>query len=160
MQYSDTLSTIAEVSIALAGFTGVVAVLGRRSSGGWSSEELLQLRALVETSLAALFVSFVPGMVSSAVGSETAVWRWSNGFIAGAHLAILLAFFVRARNAAPTVGQKILGSVGAGFVLLHLGAAVGIVAWAAPLFVLGLLGLLFVAAHNFVLLLFSVRRAV
>ncbi len=160
MQYSDTLFTIAEVSIALAGFSGVVAVLGRRSSGGWSSEELLQLRALVETSLAALFVSFVPGMVSSAVGSENAVWRWSNGFIAVAHLAILLAFFVRARITAPTVGQRILGSVGAGFGLLHLGAAVGIVAWAAPLFVLGLLGLLSVAAHNFVLLLFPVRRAV
>jgi hypothetical protein len=161
MQYADTLSTIAEVAVALAGFTGVVAVLGRRSSGGWSAEELLQLRALVETSLTVFFVSFVPAILSSVVDSEAAVWRWSNGVLAVAHLANLASFFLRTtRGAAPTVGQRISGVFGAAFVLLHLTAAVGILAWAAPLVVLGLLGLLFVAAQNFVLLLFRVHRAV
>ncbi len=161
MQYSDTPFTIAEASIALAGFTGVVAVLGRRSSGGWSSEELLQLRALVESSLTAFFLSFVPGIVSSVVDSDGAAWRWSNGLLAAAHFANLATFFIRSsRGAVPTAGQWILGSFGAGFVLLLLATAVGKVDWAAPLFVLGLLGLLFVAVHNFLLLLFPVRRAV
>ena len=160
MQYDDTLATIAEVSVALAGFTGVVAVLGRRSSGGWSREELLQLRALVETSLTAFFVSFVPGIVNSTVDTEVAVWRWSNGALAIAHLANLASFFLRTtRGATPTADQRISGAFGAVFVLLHLAAALGLVTWAAPLFVVGLLGLLFVAAQNFVLLLFPRRAA-
>ena len=35
MEHSDVLLTITEVSVAFAGFSGIVAVFGRRDPGRW-----------------------------------------------------------------------------------------------------------------------------
>ena len=136
MDAQTTLSTIAEVAIALAGFTGVVAVLGNRRKNDWTSEERLQLRVLVETSMTALFASFTPGVL---------------------YLTNMLAYMVRARNAQPTLGQRLLLPVGIATVLAHFLAAAGIMPWYIAIFVIGLLQQVFIAAYNFVLLLFPLR---
>src|SRR5210317_1761468 len=93
----SVLTTIAEVSIALAGFTGVVAVLGNRRKHDWTSEERLQLRTLVETSLTALFASFAPSVFHLILSSEATVWRSANLLLGALHLANMVAFFSRAK---------------------------------------------------------------
>ena len=151
------LTTIAEVAVALAGFTGVVAVLGNRRDQKWTPEERLQLRTLVETSLTAMFLSFAPSVLSLTMTSDTAVWRLANFLLGTIHLASISSFLVRTKVAKPTAGQLALLVTGFSAILAHFLAAAGLLPWFVAVFILGLLQLVFVAAFNFVLLLFPVR---
>jgi hypothetical protein len=54
MAPEDILTTTAEIGIALAGFSGIVAVLGRRAEGAWSGADRVRLAMLLETSFAAV----------------------------------------------------------------------------------------------------------
>lgn len=158
MQSHDMLQTIAEVAVALTGFSGVVVVLGARGGGSWSGEDLLQLRTLVEPSLLALFASFLPGTIQLAVSSEALAWRLSNGVLGVLGLVALAAFARRSRLAGTTIGQRVLAAVtvaGIGAVFL---SAIGVLAHHELVFVLALLVALMVAAYNFLLLLFSMGR--
>jgi hypothetical protein len=153
------LTTVAEVSIALAGFTGVVAVLGNRRKRDWTAEERLQLRTLVETSFTALFASFAPGVLFFLLSSEPAVWQGANLFLGALHLANLSAFLIRSRKAKPTASQKGLLVVGILIILAHFLAFLGLLLWLIPIFIIGLLQQVFIAALNFVLLLFPVEKS-
>ena len=51
--YVDTLIGIAELAIALAGFSGVVVVFGSRHDGSWHPGDKLRLGFLIESSLTA-----------------------------------------------------------------------------------------------------------
>ena len=57
---TDTLELLAEVSIALAGFSGVALMLGRRSSGQLSSLDKRRLSFLLEFTLGVFFLSVLP----------------------------------------------------------------------------------------------------
>jgi hypothetical protein len=151
------LTTVAEVSVALAGFTGVVAVLGNRRNHDWTADERLQLRTLVETSLTALFASFAPSVLYLVVTSEPGVWRGANFVLGILHLANLVAFLRRAKDANPTASQKGLLVIGIAIILAHFLASAGVLPWYTLIFIIGLLQQVFIAALNFVLLLFPVR---
>jgi len=148
------LSTLTQVAVALVGFTGVVAVLGHRNQGTWTSGERLQLRVLVETSLTALFASLTPGLLFLGLSSEVAVWRLANLVLGSLHLTNFVAFLRRAQAAPTTWGQRILRPVAIMTILAHLLAAIGILPWLEFIFVAGLIQQLYIASHNFVLLLF------
>lgn len=154
MASETLLSVLTQVAVALVGFTGVVAVLGHRNQGTWTAGERLQLRVLVETSLTALFASLAPGLLFLALTSDVAVWRLSNLTLGALHLANFLAFFRRAKHAPTTWGQRILGLVGIATITAHFLAAGGVLPWLELIFVAGLIQQLFIASHNFVLLLF------
>lgn len=148
------LDLLPEVSITLAGFTGVVSVLGNRRDHAWTPEERMQLRTLVETSLTVFFVSFVPGVLIIAFDSEPMAWRVSNLALGVTHLLFISAFLVRAKNAKPTVGQRLLLLTGFTVIGAHFLAFFRVLPWTELIFVVGLLQQLFVAAFNFVLMLF------
>ena len=159
MDTQSILATVAEVSIALAGFTGVVAALGNRRKHDWTAEERLQLRTLVETSFTALFASFAPSILFLAVASEPAVWRSANLILGTLHLMNLVAFLRRSKEAKPTASQKGLLVVGVAIILAHFLASAGALPWYVLIFVIGLLQQVFIAALNFVLLLFPVENS-
>lgn len=159
MHSQELLSAIGAVAVALAGFSGVAVILGRRSRGGWSATERLRLRTLVEPSLVALFGSFLPGTIRLASQSDVLVWRLSNGALGLLGLAAVAAFIVRSRTATPTTGQRVLLVLAILGVGAHLLVAGGVLSPAELIFVLGLLVALVVAAYNFLLLLFNVGRA-
>lgn len=60
MEGSDILQTIAEVSIALTGFTGIVVALGRRADDSISGFALIRFRILLVASLLALALALLP----------------------------------------------------------------------------------------------------
>ena len=155
MQSQEILQMVSGAAVALAGFSGVVAVLGRRGRGEWSSQELLQLRTLVEPSLIALFGSFIPGTLQLVSPLESVTWRLSNGALGLLGLAGLVAFISRSRSTSTTTGQRALLTVAVTTVGAHLLAAAGVLKQYELIFVLGLVVALVVAAHNFLLLLFS-----
>jgi hypothetical protein len=71
-----------EVSIAIAGFSGIVVVLGRRQAGEWTPAERLRLRGLLNASFAPMGLSGLALiLLASEVPSEK-VWRCSSGLYA------------------------------------------------------------------------------
>ena len=51
--YFETLMGVAELAVALAGFSGVVVVFGSRNEGGWKPGDRLRLEFLIESSFTA-----------------------------------------------------------------------------------------------------------
>jgi hypothetical protein len=86
LQSADVLQTIAEVSIGFAGFTSVVAVLGRRATGEWTAIDRFRLSQMLATSLAALLLSLLPLVLAQLGFSERSSW--------GAASAILAAYTI------------------------------------------------------------------
>ena len=53
LDFPEVLVGIAEIAVALAGFTGVVVVFGSRSEGSWHPGDRLRLGFLLEASVTA-----------------------------------------------------------------------------------------------------------
>jgi len=161
VEESETLRTLAEVAVALTGFTGIVAVLGRRAGGEWAPLEMLRLRMLLETSLGVLFLSLLPLVMQTLRPSEQSLWRVSNGLECLVYLGGLLLLCLRVSKLEPSQWppeEKWLTAalVPLSLVILGLeaGFALGILtAYGSFAYLLGLAFLLGLAALHFVLLL-------
>ncbi len=93
MQGSDVLLTICEVSIAYAGFTSIVGVLGKRDGGAWDSEDAFRLWLMIESSLATLFFSLLPFVFYYFAFPEATVWGVCSSAMAlflVAHMAVVV----------------------------------------------------------------------
>ena len=60
METGEILTTIAEISVALAGFGGIAAGLGYRSRGDWNDQDRFRLLVMVAVSLGIIFACLVP----------------------------------------------------------------------------------------------------
>ncbi len=60
MQGSGVLTVIAEIGVALAGFSGIVVALRQRSVESWSVPEVLRLRLMLYASVSALIFALLP----------------------------------------------------------------------------------------------------
>ncbi len=78
MEAEGILTTLAEVAIAIAGFSGIVVALQNRTVD-WSETDKLRFSALLQVSFASVFFSFVPIVLYLMHPSEPFVWRWSSG---------------------------------------------------------------------------------
>lgn len=89
MDGSDALLAVAEVSVGLAGFTGIVMALYNRSDS-WSEFDAVRALVLLITGFGALILSLVPLGLHFSGLSETAIWRVGSGAMAGYMLVYLL----------------------------------------------------------------------
>ena len=89
MEGEAILQTTAEVSVALAGFTGVVAAFGQRR-GQWTPTDTLRFRAMLTTSLAALVFSILPFAVHHMGAGLAATWTTSSALLASIMVIMLL----------------------------------------------------------------------
>jgi hypothetical protein len=83
------LQTTAEVSVALAGFTGVVAAFGQRRRH-WSPADTLRFRIMLGTSLSALGISILPFAVHYMGAEPTTTWGISSALLAGFSVVMIL----------------------------------------------------------------------
>lgn len=79
MEHRDTLLTIAEIAVALAGFASIVSVIAQRSDERARVADAYRLRLMLEVALrnagfAVLPLPFLPMVASTAV-----VWRGASG---------------------------------------------------------------------------------
>jgi hypothetical protein len=88
-----------EVGIATAGFSGIVAVLGGRTQGGWSAGDAGRISLLLQGSFAAVIFSFLPLVLEGAGVTEATVWRISSASIAVYNLLSFLRSIRRTREA-------------------------------------------------------------
>ncbi len=78
MEAEGILTALAEVAIAIAGFSGIVVALQIRTVA-WSETDKLRFSMLLQVSFECVFFSFVPIVLYLMHPSEPFVWRWSSG---------------------------------------------------------------------------------
>ncbi len=86
MREAETLRLIAELAIAITGFSGVVVVVRSRVHDSWETGRLWML--LIQA-LGAAFFAFVPLLLETAGFSVAANWRCSNGALGLFQLAVI-----------------------------------------------------------------------
>ena len=148
----DSFRTIAEISVALTGFIGIILVLKHRDK----SFAQLGLTTILGASLGAMMFSFVPEFLGNFLSAETA-WQVACGSFGLYHLFLIINHQVRQRSmrsntpiqlaitllSFPVVGLKI--AAGLGFLL----------AYAFDIYYLGLLWMIGVSAYLFSMVLFD-----
>ena len=157
---SEILVGIAALGLTVTGFSGLISVLGKRSSGRWTDAERFQLRELIVVSLGVTFASFIPILVSLIQAGESALFS-AAFLIALFHLLILVrgaSRNFRGSGAAPKMPPYVVGFMLVGGLILIAAAFLAsfqIVGGAAFLIVANLLWQLLVATIHFVLLLLN-----
>lgn len=168
MEGESALQVFAEVSVALAGFTGVVAVFRERGPTAWTPVDFLRFRVMLGTSLAALLLSLLPfGLHGLGLGAS-AMWATCSGAFALYLVVVLPLDFRRARRMG--VGREadfnpwvpaIGGVLGASALVIQVLNVVGIgfERQAGP-FLVGLVLLIGICALMFALMLGIFGRGV
>ena len=92
MAWESALDSVIEVAIALVGFSGIVAAVGRRGAGHWSPVDQLRLRILLTGAGAALAFAFLPFLLIDVI-DVSLVWRICSGVHATFVFGIMLYRF-------------------------------------------------------------------
>jgi hypothetical protein len=107
MYWSDALGAAIEVAIGIAGFSGIVAAVGRRGAGDWTSTDQLRLRVLLTASGFAGAFAFVPFILLDTGLDAHLFWRLGTG----AQIAFLIAIPLYRRRQTTQLGATYLGGV-------------------------------------------------
>jgi hypothetical protein len=102
----DTLLTLAEVSLGLAGFAGIVVVFGR-GPGELAPADSFRLLALVGCSLGTLFLSLIPIALGFVGVPEPALWQWSSAMLIAVAVPAHLFAFSRIRRDAAAIFEVV-----------------------------------------------------
>ena len=170
MEGESILQAMAEIAVAFAGFTGVVAAFGHGGAVPWSAGDRLRFQTMLGTSLAALLFALLPFVFYHIGFRGERLWVYSSSFM-GVYLSGAAIFYLhlfRSGRASPpavdrpspvvgaivflltigTIGAQFLNALGMGF-HREFGA-----------YLLGVAILLLLSSVMFVRLLSFVRRVV
>ena len=106
MEHYDTLLTFAEIAVALAGFTGLVSVMGRRERQDTARQaDWFRLRLMLEVALRNAAFALLPIPFLDLAQSETMIWRIASGIYL---LAVPAHILLRLRqNSKAAVGRAL-----------------------------------------------------
>ena len=161
MQAADALEALAEVSVAFAGFSGIVTAFRRHNPGDWSHLDRFRLRFMVEFSLATLALSLFPFFLSELGLPESEVWTLASLLLGAGALLYLIRSVLRLRPAI-AAGEPV--SFGLAIVSVAVGIAIAISAFAnavgffshpSGVYLAGVGGCLFVSSAMFARLLLA-----
>jgi hypothetical protein len=79
MEYAGILELLAELAISVLGFSGVVAVLGRRSAGEWTLVDRVRFFTMVRLTVSVLILAVLPFPLHSAGLAAETIWGWCSG---------------------------------------------------------------------------------
>ena len=79
MYWDSVLTSVIQVAIAIAGFSGIVVVLGRRTEGVWDANDRIRFQGLLIGSFATMLFAFLPYILLSANIAQGPTWRISSG---------------------------------------------------------------------------------
>ena len=84
MEGSEILQLLAELAIGVLGFSGVVAVLGRRSAGEWSRVDRSRFLWMIWATALVLASSLIPFLLHHGGIGGPALWGWCSAIAAAA----------------------------------------------------------------------------
>lgn len=97
MTIPDTFQTIAEISIAFAGFTGLI-VAFRKDAGPLNDVQKYRLTVLLSLAFGAMFLSLLPEVLVNLGLRDAPVWRWACGVSALFSLGFLAWWLLASRR--------------------------------------------------------------
>ena len=159
------LDVIAEISVALAGFSGLAAAFRKRQFSEWTRRERLALWQILNWSVFTLFFALVPSALLNLGIAQDTTWRLMSAiaFIAITVYAIALLVQSRriTRGGEPAKGwaYPLNSTVGVFAAIGFLSNTPRVVEAGIGLYQLALLGTLFIAAMSFVNFLTSEEAA-
>ena len=157
----DSLQTIAEISIGLAGFSGLVVAL-RKDSWPLDDVQKYRLRILFSLSFGAMFLSLLPDTLMSFSVPDERIWFDSSAAIF-AYSFLFITWWIRssrqiARIVPEIFNWRAFSTMATGhtiILLLQLAVMLGLLENRAPgVITLGLIWYLIHAAQQFVRMLF------
>lgn len=118
MESGDILTTIAEIAIAIAGFSSVIVALSPKPISEWSPIERFNFRVLLQVAAVTVFFSLIPLVLHRALSFDLA-WRVALIFYGVVHLADVSSFLFRFPDHVPTV-PKITSIIGLSIAISQL----------------------------------------
>ena len=166
MEGEGFLAAIAQIAVALAGFSGLVVATRDASPTGWSARDLWSLAWMFGASLGALFLALLPNLLFFLRLRTEIVWVLASLLMAAflVVFALTMAFASRKLSRLGEPPRVRYFSTAATLLLLGCGclagfAALGIFGQAAVgVFVLGLMACLLVSALALVVFLLIFAR--
>ena len=79
MENAGILQLVAELALGVLGFSGVVAVLGRRSVGEWAPVDRFRFFGMVQITVVVLILAVLPFPFYSAGFASQAIWGSCSG---------------------------------------------------------------------------------
>jgi hypothetical protein len=158
MHSADLQLTIAEVSVAVAGFSAVVVTLNAKPVRAWDETDRLNLRLLIQVAFLTILFALLPSILDVSLEPD-ALWSvalWAYGLV---HLLDVGSFLMGMTKHTPRV---FLGTACCGVAVALTQIAV---AWAGSTtarettYVASLVWHLYVTFLAFVLLLYGIRKA-
>ncbi len=158
LEYSDVLHTLAQISVTLAGFIGLILVFQRGDRRTWSESEKNTMFHLLYTSLGVLGLSLLPLLIQPGFSESITVWRVCIPLVGVVHAAGATRAVLEHRRGEITISAPAVPIFAAGsYLLLALTVAIasGYLLNFAPLvYLIGLGWLLCVSVSAFASLLF------
>lgn len=162
MDPTSTLQLIAQLAVAVAGFSSVVVAYGRRHEQGWTVSDRIRLSLLVGDSLAVMFFALLPLVLQSYRPEPGWTWGLSSAALGLYVLTRGVMILPRVRGNVGTGGGSLHPAVIALTAICLLGAVVlqalnllGPKPFQPGLFVTGLWLLLSSASMQFLRLVFT-----
>jgi len=160
MTGTEILTTVAQLGVAITGFTGI-AIAFNRHPGRLGEFEAFRVSILFSNSLAGVFLALLPFAFFHLGWSEPLIWRTMSGAFAIFEVIFLTTHFPLARRFSREYPEsfnfKLLMMVTIGHVLNGIAQtlnAVGITNAELSVFIFGLLWVLFHSAFQFGRILF------
>jgi len=154
---SGNLALVAELAIGLAGFSGLVAMVGRRTGHDAPEVDAARLRAALEFSLLTTAFALLPSLPSEAGMRNSEVWRLCSALFAGSGFAYTV-FKMRTVRSLPNFSFRgwyvFWPSLSASAILVLIAAALAIVPLTAA-YLWGLYVYLTLSALTFLRLVLS-----
>ena len=88
----DVLLSVAEISVAFAGFAGIITAVVSNNSNGWDPGNLARFRLMIFSSLSAIIASLMPFVFL--LNSDHVNWTWNIGLL-GVYLLGFSAYIIR-----------------------------------------------------------------
>ena len=107
MLSTDVLVLIAELAIAIAGFSSVVVALDNRAVRNWDPFQRHNLRVLLQVSALTIFFALFPLILQRAFNGES-FWNWALGVYAVVHLVDVTSFLGRLPKDMPRANRLLL----------------------------------------------------
>ena len=88
----DVLLSIAEISVAFAGFSGIITAVVGRDGSDWDQGNLSRFRLMIFSSLSAIVASLLP--FAFLLNSDNIIWVWCVGLL-GVYLLGFTIYWIR-----------------------------------------------------------------
>jgi hypothetical protein len=161
MAPEDALFSIAEISIGLAGFSGMVAAFVQHEGQRWRPEQKIRIVLLIALSFGMIVAALLPATLSGLSTSPAVVW--GVPMIAFSSLCIWLLFYwirVSRRHGFkllfPLFSIPIVSVAATLQVLAFLSGLGWVIPYSPTIFVFGFLAVLVFSANMFLALLYSI----